>query len=90
MDGIEKSGVNDSGERKDNLFGVVLKCSVNDSGETQCQIAEVRDLPDITPIVRAELVSLLQSVSIEANMEVQSCEESVRESFVERGSEVSQ
>lgn len=90
MDGIEKLGVNDSGERKDNLFEVVLRCSVDGSGETQCQITEVRNLPDTIPKVEDELVPLLQSASIEANVEVQPSEESVGESFVERGPEVSQ
>lgn len=90
MEGTEKTSEINHEKREGNTFEVVLQCSLNSSGETQCQIIDVRKLPDTTPNVEEEQDLSPTSPVTEGDTEVQSCEESVGENFVERGSERSQ
>jgi len=90
MESPEKTSEIDHEKREGNSFEVVLQCSLNRSGETQCHIIDVRKLPDTTPYVEEEQ-DLSPTLPVnEGDAEAQSCEESAGESFVERGSEVSQ
>lgn len=90
MEVTEKTSEINHEKREGNTFEVVLQCSLNSSGETQCQIIDVRKLPDTTPNVEEKQGPSPASPVTEGDIEAQPCEESVGESFVERGSEVSQ